>query len=121
MSVGEGEDAANAAVISLLDDEYARAILIETSIEPLSASALSERCDASEPTVYRRIEQLKDHDLIVERQQLDPDGHHYKTFQTRVERVTVEIEEGNCTIDVARREIDAADRFTNLFEGLKEA
>jgi predicted ArsR family transcriptional regulator len=120
MSVGEGTDAANPEIISLLDDEYARAILIETSIEPLSASALAERCDASEPTVYRRIEQLKAHDLVVEQQELDPDGHHYKTFQTRVERVTVEIEDGDCTIDVARREVDAADRFTNLFEGLKQ-
>jgi predicted transcriptional regulator len=107
-------------VISLLDDEYARAILVEASEDALSASELAERCDASEPTVYRRIEQLQDQDLIVEQQQLDPDGHHYKTFRTRVERVTVEIEAGECTIEVSRREVDAADRFTRLFEGLSE-
>jgi DNA-binding transcriptional ArsR family regulator len=117
----EGDDAEDTSILSVLDDEYARAILIETSIEPLSASDLSERCDASPPTIYRRIEQLQDHDLIVEQQQLDPDGHHYKTYQTRMERVTVEIEDGDCTIDVARREVDAADRFTRLFEGLSES
>ena len=116
-----GDDPENAEVISLLDDEYARAILVETSREPLSASALAERCDASPPTIYRRIEQLQDRDLVVERQQLDPDGHHYKTYRTRVERVTVEIEDGDCTIDVSRREVDAADRFTRLFEGLSDS
>jgi predicted ArsR family transcriptional regulator len=117
MSAGAGE---STDVISLLDDEYARAILIAASEEALSASALAERCDASEPTIYRRIEQLQDEDLVVEQQQLDPDGHHFKTYRTRVERVTVEIEDGDCTIDVSRREVDAADRFTRLFEGLSE-
>lgn len=116
-----GQDPEESGVISLLDDEYARAILVESSREPLSAAALAERCDASEPTIYRRLEQLQDHDLIVEQQQLDPDGHHYKTYQTRVERVTVEIEDGEYSIDVSRREVDAADRFTRLFEGLTES
>lgn len=115
-----GADPENTSVISLLDDEYARAILVEASREALSASALADRCNASEPTIYRRIEQLQEADLVVEQQQLDPDGHHFKTFQTRVERVTIEIEDGDCTIDVSRREVDAADRFTRLFEGLSE-
>jgi biotin operon repressor len=120
MSTGADVEHEDPEVISLLDDEYARAILVEASREALSAAQLAERCDASEPTVYRRIEQLQDNDLLVERQQLDPDGHHYRTFATRVERVTVEIEDGDCTIDVSRREVDAADRFTRLFEGLSE-
>jgi DNA-binding transcriptional ArsR family regulator len=119
MSQVEGEDASNTEVLSILDDEYARTILVETSIEPLSANALSERCDASPPTIYRRIEQLEEHDLITEQQELDPDGHHYKTYQTRMERVTVEIEDGTCTIEISRKELDAADRFTRLVEGLK--
>jgi len=116
-----GQDPEEAGVISLLDDEYARAILVESSREALSASALADRCDASEPTVYRRIEQLREYDLVVEQQQLDPEGHHYKTYRTRVERVTVEIEDGEYSIDVSRREVDAADRFTRLFEGLTES
>jgi len=46
-------------VYSLLDDEHARRILIETYEETRSASVLREACDTSEATVYRRLERLQ--------------------------------------------------------------
>jgi len=50
-----------ATVVELLDDEYARAILAATSIEPMSAAQLAERCEASPPTVcYRRLDRLRE-------------------------------------------------------------
>ncbi|MFD1586613.1 ArsR/SmtB family transcription factor [Halorientalis brevis] len=105
-------------LFALLDDEYARTILIATSVEPLSADALAERCDASEPTIYRRIDRLETFDLVESEQQLDPDGHHYKTYAARLERVTIELEDGNLSVAVDRTE-DAADRFTRLYEELR--
>ena len=105
-------------VLSLLDDEYARTILIETSKEPMSADALAERCDASPPTIYRRIERLAEHDLVASEQQLDPDGHHYKTYEARLDRVSVELEDGRLDVDVRRADESAADRFTRLYEEL---
>lgn len=105
-------------LFALLDDEYARSILVATSVEPLSADALAERCDASEPTIYRRIDRLETFDLVESKQQLDPDGHHYKTYAARLERVTIELDDGDLTIDVDRTE-DAADRFTRLYEELR--
>ena len=111
-------DDEDAELLSLLDDEYARAILIETSKEPMSADALTERCDASPPTVYRRIDRLDEHDLVEAEQELDPDGHHYKTYAARLERVTIELEDGDLTVAVDRTE-DAADRFTRLYEELR--
>jgi DNA-binding transcriptional ArsR family regulator len=106
-------------VVELLDDEYAREILAATSAEPLSAEELAERCDASPPTVYRRLDRLREHDLVTAQQQLDPDGHHYDVFGAQLARVTVDLEDGEYRIDIERREADAADRFTELFEGLK--
>lgn len=106
-------------VIALLDDEYARAILVETSREPQSATALGETCDASDPTIYRRLERLREAGLVTEQQQLDPGGHHYKTYEADVERVTVEIEDGEWSVEVTPREEDPADRFTRLYEGLR--
>jgi DNA-binding transcriptional ArsR family regulator len=105
-------------VLSLLDDEYARAILIETSREPMSAEALTERCDASPPTIYRRIDRLDEHDLVEAEQELDPDGHHYKTYRARMERVSVELDDGQLVVDVQRADETAADRFTRLYEEL---
>jgi len=105
-------------LLAILDDEYARSILIETSKEPMDAERLAERCDASPPTIYRRIDRLDEHDLLEAHQQLDPDGHHYKTYDARLERVAVEIEDGEMDIDVYRTEEDPSDRFTRLYEEL---
>lgn len=106
-------------VLSLLDDDTARTILIETSREPMSATELSEACGVSGPTIYRRLERLEAHDLVREQQALDPGGHHYKAYTAHVERVTVEFDDGTCTIEITRPEADPADRFTQLLEDLK--
>jgi len=111
-------DDEDAELLSLLDDEYARSILIETSKEPMSADALTERCDASPPTVYRRIDRLDEHDLVQAEQELDPDGHHYKTYRARLERVSVELSDGEMDVRVDRTDENAADRFTRLYEEL---
>ncbi|WP_158057772.1 winged helix-turn-helix domain-containing protein [Halorussus halophilus] len=106
-------------VVSLLDDEYARAILRETSIEPMSASTLSERCDASLPTIYRRVNALTDADLLTERTELDGGGDHYSVYAGRLDRLTIDLDDGTFDLDVSLTEDDPADRFTDLFEGLR--
>lgn len=113
------ENAELISIAELLDDEYARAILAATSIEPMSAQQLADRCEASPPTIYRRLERLQEQDLVDTVQQLDPDGHHYELFSARLSRVEVELENGSYTVEVERRDCNAADRFTELFEGLK--
>ncbi|MFB6075046.1 MAG: ArsR/SmtB family transcription factor [Haloarculaceae archaeon] len=108
-----------ATIADLLDDEYARAILAATSREAMSAEELSDACEASPPTVYRRLERLREADLVTARRELDPDGHHYEVFRARLSRVTVDLADGEYRVQVERREQDAADRFTELFEGLR--
>ena len=105
-------------LLALLDDEYARRILIAASEEPMSVERLTECCDASPPTIYRRIDRLTAQGFLDEYQEFDPDGHHYKTYSTRLERVAIEIAEGSMEMDVYRRDEDPADRFTRLFEDL---
>lgn len=60
-------------VYSLLDDEYARRILVETYEETRSVGALVDVCGASEATVYRRLERLQSQDLVESVQEVDPD------------------------------------------------
>lgn len=107
------------AIGALLEDEYAHAILIHTSRQNMSAPELSEACDASVSTIYRRIERLQEYDLLDEQLQLDRDGHHYNTYTARLERIEIELVNGSFELQVTYREETAADRFTDLFEGLR--
>ena len=112
------EDDDELAVVSLLDDEYAAEILRRTSEEPMSATDLKRHCDASEPTIYRRLERLSDQNLVIEQQEVDPEGHHYKTYTARLERVVIELDDGEFETELFLRE-DPADQFTRLFDQLR--
>ncbi|WP_327050876.1 helix-turn-helix domain-containing protein [Halomicrococcus gelatinilyticus] len=107
-----------AELLELLDDEYARTILVETHEEPMAADALADACDASPSTVYRRIERLKDQRLLEAEQRLDPDGHHHEVYSACLQRATVEVTTDGFQLEVDRTE-DPADRFTKLYEGFK--
>jgi DNA-binding transcriptional ArsR family regulator len=112
------EDCGIEDVAALLEDGTVRTILTETSVVPMSASALSERCGVSEPTIYRRLEDLRECNLIEERTRPDPTGgHHHQVYAPRLQRVTIELDAGTLTLDV-QREQDKADRFTDLIEGM---
>lgn len=114
-----GEDRPPNEVFALLDDEYARTILTATSIQPMSAKTLSEECDASLPTVYRRTERLAECGLIEERTQLDDDGHHYSVYEARLDRLTVNLEDGELQVTVEEKPTDdIADRFTDMWEDI---
>ena len=105
-------------VAGLLEDETARAILTATSEEPMSASTLERRCDASGPTIYRRLERLEASDLIEERTKPDPEGgHHRNVYAPNLKRVSVELVDGEFRMQIDRHE-EMADRFTRLIEGI---
>ncbi|MFQ3293580.1 MAG: DNA-binding transcriptional ArsR family regulator [Halobacteriales archaeon] len=108
-------------LLALLEDEYARAVLSATSAKPMSVETLSEQCKASESTIYRRINRLEDQDLVAEQTRIDPEGHHYSVYESRVRNVEIEFEDGETRIDLERRvsvEDDPADRFTKMWEDL---
>lgn len=111
-------DADEDELLALLDDEYARAILAELTTEPMSVTELCTACEMSDATAYRRLDRLQDANLVTDRQELDPDGHHYKRYEATVEDVTVTFADGGYDVAVTRSSTDPADRFTDLFEGL---
>jgi predicted transcriptional regulator len=91
---------------------------VETYEDTQSAAALSEACDASESTIYRRVERLRERDLLEGVQRLDPGGNHHEVYAARLEKVTVELTENGFVVTVDRTEENAADRFTRLYEEL---
>lgn len=106
-------------LLELLDDDYARAILTATSAEPMSANELSEAIGASATTIYRRVDRLKEHDLIEEQLRPQPDGNHYKVFAGTLSRVEVTFDDGEMDLAVETvPEEDPADRFTRMWEDL---
>lgn len=77
--------------LSLLGDEYARAILIATRETPMTASALADELDAAPSTVYERIEDLEDAGFLSEMTRTDERGNHYAEYRTRLEQIGVTI------------------------------
>ena len=103
---------------SLLGDPTVRTILVQTDQRPMSATTLSDHCEVSQPTVYRRLEELRECDLLEERTRPDPEGGHHRTlYATNVRCMTVELDDGRLKLSIDRRE-DMADRFTRLIEGM---
>ena len=103
---------------SLLDDEYARRILIETYEETRSASALCDACDASEVTVYRRLERLQQQELVESVQEVDPDEGPQEVYAARLDHVSIDLTGAGFEVDIEYVDETAADRLTRLYEEL---
>lgn len=102
---------------SLLVDDCARTILEATAREPQAASELIEQCNASKTTVYRRLEELEEHDLAAVRQQPDEDGHHYKVYAAQLDRAVITLTKDGVALTLSRRD-RMTERFTRFIEGL---
>ncbi|MCW8173218.1 helix-turn-helix domain-containing protein [Natrialba swarupiae] len=109
-------DSETEELLALLDDEYARTIILETYDEAQSAESLSAACDADPSTIYRRIDRLQERGLLVDQQRLDPNGHHYKVYVARLEGVAIDVTEDGFDVDVDYAEEEPADTFTRLYE-----
>ncbi|WP_135534078.1 helix-turn-helix domain-containing protein [Halostella pelagica] len=105
------------AITRLLGDDCVQTLLRETTQEPMSAAELTEACAASRATVYRRLDELTDRELLVEQTRPDPEGHHHTVYASNLDRVVIDFVDGEFEVRVRKQE-RAADRFTNFIEGL---
>jgi DNA-binding transcriptional ArsR family regulator len=81
-------------VLDVLADEYAQSILAELRDGAKPAQELVDACEASRPTVYRRLDALEDAGVVDASVALDPDGHHRKEFSVALEAVTLDLADG---------------------------
>ncbi|ELY52147.1 winged helix-turn-helix domain-containing protein [Natronococcus jeotgali] len=116
MQSNAGDD--SGSVLDLLADPYARRILTAANDEPMTAKALSDACEASLPTIYRRVDTLDDHGLLEETTVVDPDGSHRSVYRTAVESVHATLEGDELRVVVDTRD-DLASNFTELWEELR--
>lgn len=106
------------AIFDALANETTATILAETSEHERSAEELAKAVDASESTVYRRIDTLVEAGLLNEHLQLDRRGDHYHVYRAAVRRVEARIEDGSIETFIERRE-DDVDRFVRLWEDIR--
>ena len=72
-----------------------------------SARELAEATGYSLPTVYRRLNALRQADLIASQLAIDPGGDHYETFAAVPTRIEIEIP-GDDAVAVERYETETA-------------
>lgn len=105
-------------LFEVLASEAARRILVHCAGEPRSADELADHLDASLPTVYRRLNALEEYDLLRSETRIDPDGNHYRTFETVVDRVSVAVSEAGVEAEI-ERDRDVVDRFGAFWDDLE--
>lgn len=117
------EEFDDAELLGLVEDQYARAILLEASRRTMSAATLAEAINASPPTVYRRLDDLVRCGLLARRTEFVDGGPNFSVYATRIEELTVGFVDGQLTVRLTDREslpIDetTAERFVRLYEAL---
>jgi len=116
--VQHGGSPNSSEIFRILADEYARKILVAADQGPMTAKALSEECDASLTTVYRRVSTLQDLELIEERNTVDSNGSHRSEFETALEGLHVDLTDGELSLTLETRD-ELADNFTSLWDDLR--
>ncbi|WP_324759993.1 ArsR/SmtB family transcription factor [Haloarcula sp. GH36] len=77
-------------IFDVLGSEEVRRVLAAANLEPVSVQQLADGLDASEPTIYRRVDVCQEYDLLTEDTRVDEDGNHYKVYETNLERICLE-------------------------------
>lgn len=88
--------------LDVLGDDCARTILVATSEGAHTAKELADRTDCSSATVYRRLNDLIESDLLTECIRFEEDGSHTTAYEATVDRVRVEIGGGGIDVGVSR-------------------
>lgn len=102
-------------VAELLADEHATRVLTATSVEPKSKRELADACDASLPTISRRVDALADADLVREETRARADGHHDAVYVATLDRVEVRLRDGDLEFDLQRMDRDMTDELQRLW------
>jgi DNA-binding transcriptional ArsR family regulator len=86
-------------VLSLLSDDYARAILAAIGEDTLPARDVVDRVDASRATVYRRLRRLEAAGLLESAVAFHPDGHHRREFSLARDRMVLSLGSNGVDLD----------------------
>jgi Fe2+ or Zn2+ uptake regulation protein len=106
-------------IFDVFASQTARQILALASLRPMSAQEFADHCEHSLPTVYRRVNALQEYDLLREDRAVKDDGTQYKTFETTLEQVCFEVEDGSVAVDLQLQH-DMVDQFSSFWTDLED-
>ncbi|TYT63092.1 winged helix-turn-helix domain-containing protein [Natrialba swarupiae] len=104
-------------ILNTIGDKHARTVLASISRESGSAKELAKRLELSQPTIYRRLDVLQEHDLVKERTLVADDGNHYKEYRCNFDSTVISLEDDEYDVRIFRKE-NLPDRFTQLWDEL---
>lgn len=107
-------------LFDLLIEPTTRRILSAVADDGLPVKELADRCGVSGRTMYRKVDRLREFDLLQADTKIDPNGNHYTVYESNVERVRITMTPGEREIDVDVTFRSSTDQFVNLWEGLKQ-
>lgn len=107
-------------ILDTMGDQHARRVLIALSQNQLSAKDLKNETGLSLPTIYRRIEMLKEHDLVSEKTIVADDGNHYRVFEVNFDSTLIRLSNDAFDVRIYRTE-NLPDRFDNLWDDLSRS
>jgi DNA-binding HxlR family transcriptional regulator len=113
-----GDDQTIEAVLDTIGDEYARQILATLGRDAHSAKELAEECNISLPTVYRRLDELDEHDLVTARTVAGDDGNEYSVYESNFESTLISLEDDEYEVRIYREQ-NVPDRFSQLWDDLR--
>lgn len=87
-------------LVGLLGDEHTRLVLENIADRPMAAKEIANETAVSQPTVYRRLEQLEEAGLVEATMVPSPDGHHHKRFQAVLETARIRLDRNGFSITV---------------------
>lgn len=111
------EDRSIEEILDTIGDQQARRVLAEVSRESQSAKQLAEKLDVSQATIYRRIDMLKEHDLVTEQTLVADDGNHYQIYECNFNSTVISLDDDQYDVRIFREE-NLPDRFTQLWDEL---
>lgn len=107
------------SVFAALDDATCREIVAALE-EPMTAKEVSERTDIPLSTAYKKLDQLESAEILEERTEVDPNGHHRSRYVIAFQSVSVDLdEERRFTVDVTPAEVTPDDRLADMWSQVR--
>lgn len=84
----------------VIADHRSLQILMAVNQKARSAQDLTNHCEGSLSSIYRRIDVLSDYNLLAENIQIDQEGHHYSVYETRFHDINISLDEGRVITEI---------------------
>lgn len=111
------EDESIEEILDTIGDPRARTVLAAISREPRSVGALTEDLDLGRSTIYQRLNELEEYDLVTVENRISSDGNHYQVFKCNFESTIISLEDDEYDVRIFRKE-NLPSRFTDLWDDL---